>query len=86
MSEQLLPHADPGDPEYYDDPAWVCDRCGEEYPVETGMEVWADFYPVGDHSWSFCEDCMDSFTAWRLSKDAPSVADQLAGEDRPFAG
>ena len=52
-----------------DDPAWVCDRCGDDYPADTGVRLQADWAEGPLHEWWYCEECSDSFTAWRLARD-----------------
>lgn len=56
-------------PEWAYEPADHCDRCGAVLTVGhcTDVEVW--FPGTGAAEWFWCDECADSFTAWRLTRD-----------------
>jgi hypothetical protein len=53
----------------------TCDRCRAPLEEGTGAQATVWFVQFGQASWSWCDECADDFTAWRLVKAGPSAID-----------
>jgi hypothetical protein len=67
--------ADELDDDGDDELAAYCDRCAGAIAVDTGGLVTVDCGPGDVVDWVLCDDCVDSFTAWRLARDPAPAGD-----------
>lgn len=60
-----------------------CDRCGGVIVDGRGASATVQIGASDDLQWSWCDECIDSFTAWRLTPERDSQPERQMPET-PF--